>query len=148
MPQIQWRHDTFRAWAEILNLHLSEMQQKLTKSFSKVNMNHWYPKQTHYTDGKEKKGIYWVLWQGLEAGDATEAAFGRSCQKLLLWLMEPVPASSEMDPSLAKAELSSDAGRDALQRFACRFKCQPQRAGKGWPRGCTWKNMKVPSLKV
>lgn len=63
---------------------------------------------------KSKKGMYWVLWQGLVVGQVTGMASRRSCQEVPLWLVEPVPDSSKMDPSLAKAELSSGAGSDAL----------------------------------
>ena len=46
----------------------------------------------------------------LVAGGATGVASVRRCQKLPLCPIEPMPASSKMDPLLAKAELISDSG--------------------------------------
>ncbi|KAK4827207.1 hypothetical protein QYF61_015235 [Mycteria americana] len=63
-----------------------------------------------------------ILWELLfeYRSKRTESSFGseratgvasvRSCWKLPLSLMEPMPASSKMDPSLAKAKTISDSG--------------------------------------
>ena len=46
----------------------------------------------------------------LVAGGATGVASVRSCQKLPLCPIEPMPAGSKTDPQLAKAEPISDGG--------------------------------------
>jgi len=41
----------------------------------------------------------------------------RSCWKLPLCLIEPMPAGSKMDPVLAKAELISDGGSTPVTTY-------------------------------
>jgi len=53
---------------------------------------------------------YGFVWQGFGSRGAVGVASVRSCQKLPPCLMEPVPASSKMDPQLAKAKPISDGG--------------------------------------
>jgi len=50
------------------------------------------------------------VWQGFGSRGATGVASVRSCQKLPLCLIEPVPVSSKMDPPLAKAKPVSNDG--------------------------------------
>jgi len=47
-------------------------------------------------------------WQGFSSGGATGMASVRSCWKLPVCQIKPVPAGSKTDPSLAKAEPISD----------------------------------------
>jgi len=44
------------------------------------------------------------VWQGFGSREAAGLASVRSCWKLLLCLVEPVPAGSKIDPLLAKDE--------------------------------------------
>jgi len=50
-------------------------------------------------------------WPSFGCMGATEVASVRSCQKLPLCPMEPVPAGSKMDSLLAKAEPTTVGGR-------------------------------------
>ena len=50
----------------------------------------------------------------LVAGGATGVAAVRSCQKLPLCLIEPMPASSKSNPPLAKAEPISNSGNASV----------------------------------
>ena len=49
-------------------------------------------------------------WQGFGSGGPAEVASVRTCQKLPLCPIEPMPAGSKMDPQLAKAEPINDSG--------------------------------------
>jgi len=53
---------------------------------------------------------YGIAWQGFGSGGAIGVVSVRSCEKLPLCLIKPVPASSKMDPPLAKAKPISDSG--------------------------------------
>jgi len=50
------------------------------------------------------------VWQGFGSWGSTAVASVRSCWKLPLCLLQPVPASSKTDPLLAEAEPISDSG--------------------------------------
>jgi len=53
---------------------------------------------------------YGFAWQGCGSSRAIGVASVRSCQKLPLCLVKPVPARSKTDLLLAKAEPISDGG--------------------------------------
>lgn len=63
------------------------------------------------------------VWQGFGRGGATEVAAVR-CQKLLPYLIEPVPIGSKRDPPLAKAETISNSGSPSVTTYL--------RKGKNW----------------
>jgi len=64
----------------------------------------------HQNPGRSLIHRVGFVWQRFGNGWASGVASVRSCQKLPLCPMEPVPAGSKMDPLLAKAEPISDGG--------------------------------------
>ena len=58
----------------------------------------------------------------LVVGEVTGVASVRSCWKLPLCLTEPIPAGSEMDPLLDKAEAISNSGNASVVTFLRRKK--------------------------
>ena len=55
------------------------------------------------------------MWPGFgSAGGAVEVASVRSCEKLPLCLMEPMPAGSRTDVLLAKVNPISDGGNTSV----------------------------------
>jgi len=59
---------------------------------------------------KPETYCYGLASQGFGSRGATGVASVRSCEKLPPCLIKPVPASSKMDPPLAKAKPISDGG--------------------------------------
>jgi len=57
------------------------------------------------------------VWQCFGSRAATGVASVRSCQKLPLCLIEPIPASSKTDPLLAEAEPISNGGRASVMTY-------------------------------
>jgi len=53
----------------------------------------------------------------LVVGGAIRVASVRSCQKLPLCLIKPVPAGSKRDPPLAKAEPISNSGSASVRTY-------------------------------
>jgi len=62
------------------------------------------------------------VWQGFGSGRATGVASVRSCQKLPPCLIEPMSASSKMDPLLTEAEPINDSGSTSEIRYLRRGK--------------------------
>jgi len=60
--------------------------------------------------GLYKDNCYAFAWQGFGSGGAIGVASVRSCKKLHLCLIKPVPASSKPDALLPKAKPISDGG--------------------------------------
>jgi len=54
--------------------------------------------------------VYQICVAGFSSRGAKGVDFVRSCQKISLCPTDPMPASSKMDPSLAKAKPISDGG--------------------------------------
>jgi len=61
-------------------------------------------------------------WEGSGSGRDTEMASVRSCQKLPLCLIEPVPAGSRTDPSLAKTKPISNGGSPSVITYLRRIR--------------------------
>jgi len=66
---------------------------------------------------------YGFAWQGFGSGGAITAVSVRSCEKIPPCLTEPVPASSETDPPLAKAKPISSIGSTSVITYLRRGRC-------------------------
>jgi len=80
-------------------------------------------------------------WQGFGSGGATGVAPVRSCQKLPPCPMEPMPASSKLDPPLAKVELISISG--SASGIIC-LKIRKKKKKALCNSNCSWREEGTP----
>jgi len=81
-----------------------------------------HPVLSNQTSNNNNYHCCGFVWQGLGSGGAIRVASVRSSEKLPPCLTEPMPASSKMDPPLAKAKPISNGSRSSVVTYLRRGK--------------------------